>query len=66
MAETKLSEIMELKQKSLGELKTKYKELFGQEYLLLIRYSFGARLPIGYKSWNVVMSRRKLKAKSKS
>jgi hypothetical protein len=31
MAETKLSEIMELKEKSLAELKTKYKELFGQE-----------------------------------
>ena len=28
MAETKLSQIMELKEKSLGELKTKYEELF--------------------------------------
>lgn len=32
MAETKISQIMELKEKSLGELKTKYEELFpGQQ-----------------------------------
>ncbi len=31
MDETKLSEIMELKQKTLEELKTKYRELFNQE-----------------------------------
>jgi len=31
MAETNLSKIMELKQNSLEELKTKYQELFGQE-----------------------------------
>ena len=31
MEEMKLSQIMELKEKSLSELKAKYKELFGQE-----------------------------------
>ena len=31
MAETNLSQIMELKERSLAELKAKYKELFGQE-----------------------------------
>ena len=31
MAETNLSQIMELKEKSLGELKAKYEELFRQE-----------------------------------
>ncbi len=31
MAESNLTQIMSLKQKSLGELKTKYKEFFGQD-----------------------------------